>query len=42
MQKPANMDALTDFIKTESAFLEKLRSVTANVIVGQEQMLDRL
>lgn len=42
MQQPANMDALNEFIKTESAFLEKLKSVTASVIVGQEQMLDRL
>jgi MoxR-like ATPase len=42
MQKPANMDALTEFIRTESAFLEKLKSATATVIVGQDQMLDRL
>ena len=42
MEKPANMDKLNEFIKTESAFLEKLKSATATVIVGQAQMLDRL
>ncbi len=36
------MDALQAFIKTESAFLEKLKAATATVIVGQEQMMDRL
>lgn len=36
------MDKLNEFIKTESAFLEKLKSATATVIVGQAQMLDRL
>lgn len=42
MEKPANMDKLNEFIKNESAFLEKLKSATATVIVGQAQMLDRL
>ena len=42
MEKPANMDKLNEFIKTERAFLEKLKSATATVIVGQAQMLDRL
>lgn len=42
MHKPANMESLNEVIKTESAFLEKLRAVTSKVIVGQEQMLDRL
>lgn len=42
MEKPANMEKLNEFIKTESAFLEKLKSATATVIVGQAQMLDRL
>jgi MoxR-like ATPase len=36
------MDALQDFIKHESAFIEKLKSVTSSVIVGQHYMLDRL
>ncbi|HLP95621.1 MAG TPA: MoxR family ATPase [Saprospiraceae bacterium] len=36
------MDALQDFIKQESAFIEKLKSVTSSVIVGQHHMLDRL
>lgn len=42
MQKPANMDALQALIVQESAFIEKIKAVTANVIVGQHQMLDRL
>ncbi|MCC7466647.1 MAG: MoxR family ATPase [Saprospiraceae bacterium] len=42
MPTPANMDALQDFIKQESAFIEKLKSVTSSVIVGQQHMLDRL
>lgn len=42
MQKPANMQALTDLIEKESAFVDKLKSVTSNVIVGQEHMLERL
>jgi MoxR-like ATPase len=42
MQQPVNMDALNSMIQEESAFLDKLKSVTAKVIVGQEMMLDRL
>ena len=42
MQQPADMEALTRFIYAESAFIEKLTAVTANVIVGQEAMLNRL
>jgi MoxR-like ATPase len=36
------MDALQDFVKKESAFIDKLKSVTSSVIVGQQHMLDRL
>lgn len=36
------MDALNSLIQEESAFLDKLKAVTANVIVGQHMMLDRL
>lgn len=42
MPTPANMDALQEFVKQESAFIDKLKSVTSSVIVGQQHMLDRL
>ncbi len=42
MPQPANMDALNRLIQEESAFLDKLKTVAAKVIVGQETMLDRL
>lgn len=42
MQQHVNMDALGHQIQEESAFVEKLRAVTAKVIVGQQTMLDRL
>lgn len=42
MQKQVDMEALTRFIHTESAFIEQLNTVTAEVIVGQRNMLERL
>jgi MoxR-like ATPase len=36
------MEALTAQIKADSAFLEQLKSVAAQVIVGQEHMMERL
>ncbi|MBL7826312.1 MAG: AAA family ATPase [Saprospiraceae bacterium] len=42
MQQTVNMEKLNELIQEESAFLEKLRTVTAGVIVGQQMMLDRL
>lgn len=42
MQQPKDMEALSHFIQSESAFLDKLTAVTSNVIVGQQIMLDRL
>jgi MoxR-like ATPase len=42
MPQPVNMDALNSLIQEESAFLDKLKAVTANVIVGQHMMLERL
>lgn len=42
MQQPKDMEALSHFIQSESAFLDKLAAVTSNVIVGQQIMLDRL
>ncbi|MCB9307782.1 MAG: MoxR family ATPase [Lewinellaceae bacterium] len=42
MQQQNDMEALSRYVETESAFLDKLTAVTAKVIVGQEAMLDRL
>jgi MoxR-like ATPase len=42
MPQPTNMDALSQLVQEQSAFIDKLKSVTANVIVGQHNMLDRL
>jgi len=42
MQKHVDMEALTRLIHTESAFIEQLNTVTAEVIVGQHNMLERL
>ncbi|MBK8196047.1 MAG: MoxR family ATPase [Lewinellaceae bacterium] len=42
MQQKMDMEALDQFIRSESAFLEKLNAVTAKVIVGQGAMLNRL
>ncbi|MEQ1744785.1 MAG: MoxR family ATPase [Saprospiraceae bacterium] len=42
MQHTTDMEALSKLVHQESAFLEKLRAATAQVIVGQESMLDRL
>ena len=36
------MEALTKLVQHESAFLEKLKTATAQIIVGQQAMLDRL
>ncbi|MCB0528110.1 MAG: MoxR family ATPase [Saprospiraceae bacterium] len=42
MQQQNDMEALSRYVETESAFLDKLTAVAAKVIVGQEAMLDRL
>lgn len=42
MHTPAHMEALSEQIRSESAFLEKLKSVASHVIVGQEHMMERL
>jgi MoxR-like ATPase len=42
MQKSVDMEALTRYVVAESAFIEQLNTVTAEVIVGQHAMLERL
>ncbi len=42
MQKSVDVEAITRLVQGESAFLEQLTTATANVIVGQEAMLQRL
>ncbi|MEY3248429.1 MAG: hypothetical protein RL742_472, partial [Bacteroidota bacterium] len=42
MQSSLDIDALNHQIHTESAFLERLKTETARVIVGQEYMVERL
>jgi MoxR-like ATPase len=42
MQKSVDMEALTRYVVAESAFIEQLNAVTAEVIVGQHAMLERL
>jgi len=42
MSHTADAEALNKAIQADSAFLEKLKAATAQVIVGQEAMLDRL
>ena len=42
MQKSVDVEAITRLVQAESAFLEQLTTATANVIVGQEAMLQRL
>ena len=42
MQKSVDVEALTRLVQAESAFIEQLTTATANIIVGQEAMLQRL
>ncbi|MBK9338196.1 MAG: MoxR family ATPase [Lewinellaceae bacterium] len=42
MQHKTDVEALNKLVQAESAFLEKLKAATAQVIVGQQDMLDRL
>ena len=42
MKNETNAEALAQFIKTESAFIENLTAATSQVIVGQNGMIERL
>ncbi len=42
MQKSVDVEALNRLVQAESAFIEQLTTATANIIVGQESMLQRL
>ncbi|MEO6039184.1 MAG: MoxR family ATPase [Saprospiraceae bacterium] len=42
MQKSVDVEAITRLVQAESTFLDHLTTATANVIVGQEAMLQRL
>jgi len=42
MNSYVDIEALNDLIRAESAFVERLNNETAKVIVGQEQMVERL
>jgi MoxR-like ATPase len=42
MQHTTDAEALNKQVQADSAFLEKLRAATAQVIVGQQGMIDRL